>query len=231
MSDRWATLNDRQRAYLRALYECDQATEAMRRERAARGFYDHTPASEWRWQLYGPTAPPSALYTALRSAGLVDPGTGATWQALEDRALVQCRSVPDAFGVQLLEVQITAAGRKAIRAASDEQRTPRVPKGQLRERQWAALARLYVAGDAGEASEAMIHGRGGFDWTRTLLRLRDYTPQPLLEEFPDPQNQLHARMHLTPFGRAYYQREWQRYTALYPDVDAPEPAAALPADD
>lgn len=88
MSERWATLNDRQRAYLRALYVCDQATEAMRRERAARGFYDRTPASEWRWQLYGPVAPPSALYTALRSAGLVDPGTGATWQALEDRRLV-----------------------------------------------------------------------------------------------------------------------------------------------
>ena len=48
MSERWATLNDRQRAYLQALYECDQATEAIRRERAARGFYDRTPAREWR---------------------------------------------------------------------------------------------------------------------------------------------------------------------------------------
>jgi len=26
MSDEWAELNDRQRAYLRALYDCDQAT-------------------------------------------------------------------------------------------------------------------------------------------------------------------------------------------------------------
>lgn len=131
----------------------------------------------------------------------------------------------------LLEVQITPAGRKAVRAASGELRTPRMPKGQLRERQWAALARLYVVGEAGESSEAMLYGRGGFDWTRTLLRLRDYTPQPLMEEFHDPQNQLHARMRLTSFGRAYYQNEWARYRELYPNVDAPEPARAMHAGD
>jgi hypothetical protein len=50
MSDVWAKLNDRQRVYLRALYDCDQATEAERRERAARGQWNRMPASEWRWQ-------------------------------------------------------------------------------------------------------------------------------------------------------------------------------------
>jgi hypothetical protein len=104
MGDRWIELNDRQRAYLRALYDCDQASEAERRDRAARGFYDRTPAVEWRWQLYGPTEPPSPLYRTLRRAKLVDPGTGATWRALEDRGLAQCRHVPDAFGVPLLQV-------------------------------------------------------------------------------------------------------------------------------
>jgi len=104
MSDEWAELNYRQRVYLRELYDCDQSTEDMRRERAARGAYDRTSASEWRWQMYGPVAPPSALYTALRNARLVDPGTGATWHAMEDRGLVRCRSVPDALGVPLLEV-------------------------------------------------------------------------------------------------------------------------------
>jgi hypothetical protein len=43
--------------------------------------------------IYGPVAPPSALYTALRSAKLIDPGTGATWQALETSKLVLCRTV------------------------------------------------------------------------------------------------------------------------------------------
>src|SRR5262245_57050457 len=115
----WQDLNDRQRAYLQALYDCDQATEASRRERASRGFYDRTPASEWRWQMYGPVSPPSQLYTALRGSEIVDPGTGATWQALEDRGLLRCRHVPDAFGVKLLEVQITPAGRKLVRAATN----------------------------------------------------------------------------------------------------------------
>lgn len=67
MSDSWATLNDRQCAYLCAPYDCDQAKEAERRQRAARGdWFARTPASEWRWQMYGPVAPPSALYTAQR---------------------------------------------------------------------------------------------------------------------------------------------------------------------
>ena len=56
--------------------------------------------------MYSPVAPPSALYTALRSALLVDPGTGATWQALETRQLVRCRTVRDTFGAPLLEVTI-----------------------------------------------------------------------------------------------------------------------------
>jgi hypothetical protein len=194
MSDVWAELNERQRAYLRTLYECDQATEAGRREQAARGHWDRTPASVWRWQMYGPAD--SALYMRLHAAGLVDPGTGSTWTALENRKLVQCRHVPNTFGVQLLEVQITPLGRKVVRAATGEQRPKPPPKGQLRERQWAALARLYAAGDAGELSEDMMYGRGGFDWMRTLLRLRDYKPSPLMEEYRAPE----SRMRLTPFG-------------------------------
>lgn len=229
MSDRWATLNERQRAYLRALYDCDQATEAARRDQAARGFYDRTPASEWRWVMYGPTSPPSALYTTLRRAGLVDPGTGATWQALEERGLCLCRHPRDTFGVQLLEIQITPLGRKAVRAALGEARPTPPLKGQLRERQWAALARLYAAGGAGVLSEEMMYGRGRFDWMRTLLRLRDYKPQPLMEEFPDPEVSTIARMRLTPFGRAYYRRAWARYRALYPEVDAPPPSEDLSA--
>ncbi len=143
----WAELNERQRAYLRTLYECDQATEAGQCARAARVFYDRTPAHEWRWQMYGPAD--SALYMRLHAARLVDPGTGSTWRALENRKLVRCPSVRDAFGIQLLEVQITPLGRKVVRAATGEQRPKPLPKGQLRERQWAALARLYAAGDAG----------------------------------------------------------------------------------
>jgi hypothetical protein len=110
--------------------------------------------------------------------------------------------VLDAFGVPLLQVQITPAGRKAVRAATGEQRPKAPPKGQLRERQWAMVQR--------------------FDWMRTLLRLRDYQPQPLMEEFGGPWNT--TRMRLTSFGHEYYEREWAHYRELYPDVEAPQPS-------
>ena len=232
MHDVWQELNARQRAYLQALYDVDQAEEADRRRAAADGYFSRTPASEWRWMMYGPVAPPSPLYQALRDAGLVDPGTGSTWQALEARGLCQCRYVPDAFGVQLLQVQITKLGRKIVRTATGEQRPKQLPKGTLRERQWAALARLYQAGDAGEASDDLLYGRGSFDWYKTLLRLRDYKPQPLMEasngDWIDGYFHRHAlRYRITAAGRAYYEQEWQRYRELYPDVDASEPKARI----
>ena len=231
MPNEWDTLNERQRTYLRALYDADQAEETARRQAAARGHWSRTPASEWRWQMYGPTSPPSPLYTALRSAGLVDPGTGATWQALEARGLCQCRYVPDAAGVPLLEVQITRLGRKVVRAATGEQRPKPLPKGTLRERQWAALVRLYHAGDAGEPADVLQYGRGGFDWYQTLRRLTDYKPHPLVEAsngaWIDGFFHRHElRYRITAAGRDYYDREWVRYRDLDPDVEAPAPDPA-----
>jgi hypothetical protein len=233
----WDDLNERQRTYLQALYECDQATEALRRERASRGFYDRTPASQWRWQMYGPTAPPSPLYQILRQAGLVDPGTGATWQALQTRGLVLTRTRHEPLG-DFLQVLISPLGRKLMRAVTKEQRPKAPPKGQLRERQWAALACLYAAGDAGLDSEYLLYGEYGssfksFDWTRTLLRLREYKPQALIEEYhvwvPVKRGNIENteqkyRMRITAFGRDYYEREWARYRELYPNVEAEAPA-------
>lgn len=110
-STSWQQLNARQRTYLQALYTCDQATEADRRRAAANGFWDRTLASEWRRQMYGPVAPPSTLYTLLRQAKLVDPGTGSTWKALEERGLVETGTVPDAFGVPLLRARVGTLSR------------------------------------------------------------------------------------------------------------------------
>jgi hypothetical protein len=148
--------------------------------------------------------------------------------------------VPDVFGIQLLEVQITPRGRKVVRSATGEQRVRPPPKGQLRERQWAALVRLYAAGDAGEESWDMMYGRGGFDWFRTLLRLRDYSGGALMEEYrapdvsprhqPVPRSHWGYRMRITSFGRDYYAREWARYRELYPVIDAPQPPEETPTD-
>jgi hypothetical protein len=218
----WKGLNARQRTYLEALYDCDQAKEADRRARASQGFYDRTPASEWRWVMYGPEAPPSALYLRLDEAGLIDQGTGATWQALETRGLLLTRTRREELG-EFLEVQITALGRKVVRAIRGEQRQKPPPKGQLRERQWAALVRLYAAGEGGVDHNELLYGRGGFDWMRTLLRLRDYQPEPLMEQYHIYQPTDHWRIRITPYGRSYYEQEWARYHELYPEVEAPEP--------
>lgn len=224
----WGTLNARQRTYLRCLYDCDQATEAERQHQAARGFYDRTPASEWRWQMYGPVAPPSMLYEQLHSAGLVDPGTGSTWKALEERKLVETRATPDAFGVPLLEVKFTPLGRKLVRTATSEQRPTKLPKGTLRERQWAALARLYATGKDGIPSDTLLYDRGGFDYYQTIRRLTEYKPQPLVEDFNGEWidglfHRHELRYRITAYGRDYYEREWSRYRDLYPGVDAPAP--------
>lgn len=212
-------LNDRQRIYLAALYDCDQAKEQDRRLRAARGFYDRVPAAEWRWIMYGPVAEPSALYLAL--AGHIDQGTGSTWQALEDRGLCRCRTTPDAFGVPLLEVQITPAGRKLMRAARGEQRPKATPKGQLKERQWAALVRLYAAGETGIDNDTLLYAKGGFDWHATIRRLVEYQP-PLIEYVPMYQPYMRGCYRITEDGRAYYEAEHARYRDLYPNVDAPQ---------
>ena len=82
-----------------------------------------------------------------------------------------------------------------------------------------------------ELNDDMLYGHGGFDWMRTLLRLRDYSSGALMEEY---RAQLpyradlrytprESRMRITLFGRDYYAREWARYKALYPGVDAPQP--------
>ena len=228
MGGQWEQLNDRQRTYLRALYECDQAKEAERRERAARGYiFDRTPASEWRWMMYGPVAPPAALYTTLSRAGLVDQGTGSTWQALEDRGLCKCRYPRDPLGVELLEVQITPAGRKLIRAASGEQRPKAPPKGQLRERQWAALVRLHAAGEAGIDNDTLLYAKGGFDWYQTIRRLVDYSPA-LVESFTVYRPHYRTFYRITAAGRTYYERERERYRDLYPNVEAPAPKEGTP---
>lgn len=183
----------------------------------------------------GPLSPPEPLERQLRDAGLVDEGTGATWVALMRRRLVITRTRREPLG-DLREVKITPLGRNVVRAALGEQAPKRPPAGQLRERQWAALARLYASGEDGVSHDEMLYGRSGFDWVRTLLRLRDYKPHPLMEEYQAPGYALgdggyapvEARMRLTAFRRECYEREWPRYRDLYPAFNAPEPEDAPP---
>ena len=86
-------LNDRQRAYLLAIFETDQAVEADMRSIPYRPFQSRPKASEWRWLEYSEAVPEigkpaSRLYEAIKQTALIDQGTGATFAALADRSLV-----------------------------------------------------------------------------------------------------------------------------------------------
>ncbi|GGT11222.1 hypothetical protein ACFFV7_35815 [Nonomuraea spiralis] len=63
----WAALNDRQRAYMRAIYHKDQEAEQFWKGARARG-KTAPPASQWRWLDYGPVGGASADHGAVRRA-------------------------------------------------------------------------------------------------------------------------------------------------------------------
>ena len=215
----WGNLNPRQQAYLEIAYEEDQAVEALRRSDAAAGRWDKTPASVWRWLMYGPTSPESTLYDLLRSRTLVDPGTGATWEALETRDLVACRHTHTPDGGQLLEIKLTTKGRMLVRTATGEVRPRKPKKGQLRPRQWAALVQLYAAGRTGLPLQELDRQ---FDWWYTLLRLRN---RGFFMEFQTNQpGDLRTWLRITSAGQAHYREWWAIYQDLYPEVEAPSPA-------
>ncbi len=58
MSNEWESLNERQRIYLQALYDCDQAEEGARRAAAARGHWSRTPQKYHACRILPPSASP-----------------------------------------------------------------------------------------------------------------------------------------------------------------------------
>ncbi len=83
MSDQpsWSNLNKRQQTYLQAVYIVDQEKEAAIKGEGARGRWNSTPASEWRWMPYN--AAGAALLRHIQEAGYRDEGTGSTFAALD----------------------------------------------------------------------------------------------------------------------------------------------------
>lgn len=105
----WDSLNSRQQAYMRIIYLTDQIQERnakslMRREMRS------IPADRWRWIEY------ADLYVGhtpfkqrLLEAGLVDQGTGSTFEALRDRGLILIKY----YGA--VWVRMTTPGRALVR--------------------------------------------------------------------------------------------------------------------
>jgi hypothetical protein len=157
----------------------------------------------------------------IKQAGEVDPGTGSTFKALSTRKLIEIRYPYD--DLQWLDCKLTKQGRAVVRAGLRLEAPKKPPKGQLRERQWAALVAAYVAGDGGVKRDVNLN-YGGFSWEWTWLRLRDYNDGPLIEE----RSSFKAGRHeydlvISQFGRHFYRFNWKKYRELYPNINAPEP--------
>jgi hypothetical protein len=233
LTTRAPALNDRQRAYLLAIFETDQAEEAAWRDEPYRPFQPRPKASEWRWLEYSEPEPlmawpGSRLWQAIKKASKIDQGTGATFSSLADRGLITVRwKVRNARGNTVPYLRMTTSGRRLVRSWTGQKAYKAPPAGTLKEWHWRALAKAYVAGDEGLEGEYGVYARIG---ERTWQRLLEYKRGALVEE--SPRRSLGTpvrRLFITANGRALYHDQWARYRELYPDVEAPEPARATAA--
>jgi len=243
----WDALNRRQRLYLAAIYDADQAAERQVAGQR-RDWGRPPPASVWRWVIYSIKAPKDLVgYTSIqdkmRDAGELDSGAGSSLAALRRRGLVQVR---DGIKQTILgdlptvEVRLTTAGRAAARAGLDEAPRRRTPPGPLSEWLWGALAKLYRAGN-----EGTLYGHHAYhlphddvhrgpSWN-ALLQLRDRRDGAFMEEFslnvdkPSAGSgwaRVEYRVRATPRARTHYELHYRCYRELYPGVDAVEPASS-----
>lgn len=217
-------LNDRQQAYLLALYRRDQEAEHANKMSRLRG-WETPPASEWRWIEYGPRELPKLLNydpelrADLGTQGLVDQGAGATWNALADRGLVQREWRPINLGRwrgQTLFVQLTRQGRALARKITGES-APRKSK-DLSIGAWRVLAFTYARYPA----TAWIYDA----WHSVNLR----PPEPIIISGLGKKLLKQGlvagywdNFTLTEVGREFYEDKYNYYTQLYPKVKAAEP--------
>ncbi len=230
----WDDLNKRQQEYLKAVFDLDQSLEISMKQASASGDWNVPRASVWRWIPYN--ASYSSLLQKITDLGYRDRGTGSTFEALERRGLVECRYERAAIRGSILYVQITKVGRKLVRDTFNLSAPKALPPGTLRAWHWRALAYAYQVGEAG--IEAWPRGIGDM----TVRRLKEYRvkgqDRPLIGwvEWPcEPYlrrrwpgdtgvpSTVRDVLTITPFGRQYYQENWQRYQDLYPTVQAPAP--------
>ena len=118
-------LNDRQRAYLLAIFETDLAVEADMRSIPFSPFHERPKASEWRWLEYSEPIPiigkdASRLHAAIKKAPKIVQGTRSTFDALAARRLVctRCRSTcPSTSGDAVTRPARAGTGRTSLALA------------------------------------------------------------------------------------------------------------------
>lgn len=206
----WNQLNVRQQKYLSLIYEADQSAEQFEKASWKSG-RERRPAAVWRWLFYGDiNDKPSPFKSRLLNAGLIDQGTGSTLEALESRALIECDGkVPELY------VKATCLCRKVVRVGTDQPvvRATRTLKGMLGKKAWQALILIGEAGKEGFPLD------GWRQYTQGIhLNVWKY-----LERQEPPLIQGYDRLYHTVFGVLFYLRNYEKYRAVYPDIEAPEP--------
>jgi hypothetical protein len=222
----WDALNARQRLYLRTIFEFDQQAEVDIKRSSAK-WMKTPPASEWRQITYDIALPKKAIVSyssvqkVLRDKGEHDDGSGSTLAALRRRGLITItrdRVEVLRMWVPRIRVRLTNLGRAAARHGAGITTPAAPPKGLMARWSFAALARLYAAGERGLDLEAMDKENRAPSW-KTLLNLRDRRDGSFIDEFG------RSSVRLTAAARLHYEIHYACYRGLYPDIDATEPAS------
>ena len=117
--ERWGELNERQRRYLELLYQIEKGREGYYTSREAM-FSESKKGGEWRWIRHHSAGFSSGFDMTLEREGLLDQGTGATFEALAKRGYIERRwghsaVNDDGYEYQPLEVRLTRTGRKLVK--------------------------------------------------------------------------------------------------------------------
>ncbi len=117
-SERWQALNERQRHYLRVIYEVDEWHKFFEQTAKWRGEWEYTSEAAWEaaeWMNYTPSKYHDTLYREIGKEN-IDQGTGRTFAALERRGLIECRhdTDPPVGSYTILLVKLTPEGREAV---------------------------------------------------------------------------------------------------------------------
>jgi hypothetical protein len=146
----WDELNDRQRAYLKVMFDEDQGLEEEHRYQGATGKWISAPAKVWRRiYLSGSYA---ALPSKLKRQGIWESGAGSTMVALADRGLIE-RGTTETWEQFVL---LTRAGRAAARAGLGIGPAPRKEPWELSEWLWRQMAKVARAGAEGLPTEELF---------------------------------------------------------------------------
>jgi hypothetical protein len=109
----WKDLNERQQTYLLIIYTEEKRKEPYYSSYASMGDPKRK-GSEWRWCEHD-----SGLDAVIDKTGMLDQGTGSTYESLERRELIERRHrrVHTMLGwVNLLDVRLTRKGRALAKA-------------------------------------------------------------------------------------------------------------------